>query len=65
MDYTSQYYDVINNYSLIPSWFYELTPEDRSSILTTTLAEYVSVTTSKDNAFATYFTNYVETYNPN
>ena len=65
MDYSTQYQDVLAEYSLIPAWFYSLSTQDRTSIFAATLAQYTTVTTDKDNTFATWFTTYIAPYNPN
>lgn len=65
MDYTTQYQDLLSEYSLIPSWFYNLSAQERTTIYSTSLAQYITDSTAKDNSYAAWFTAYIETFNPN
>lgn len=65
MDYSTQYQEVLDVYSLIPAWFYSLSTQDRTTIFSTSLAQYISDSTAKDNLFAAWFTTYIEAFNPN
>ena len=62
IDYAVEYNNLIGE--LIPEWFFTLSASTRNVILATTYNEYVSVTSTKNDAYVAYFADLIQPYAP-
>jgi len=60
IDFSSEMNSVLEG--SIPEWFYNLTVEQRNTIMKSALTQYEMTTIAKNNTFLTHWTKLVELY---